>query len=124
QGIDIVEFTGLEEGGDHRPTFSTAVVAGKECVLAGQSQAPDRALDRVRVDLDTTVIEEPAEAVPVVEAIAERLGEFASLRHFGEARFEPRASSPRRWVSSAADGSCAASRATDHGSRPRCRRAA
>src|SRR5216683_5208936 len=40
-------------------------------------------------DLDTTVFEEAAQAVPVVETVGERFGELAALRHLGETVLEP-----------------------------------
>jgi hypothetical protein len=42
-------------------------VAGEKRLLAVKRQAADRALDRVGIDLDAAVVEEPGEAVPVVD---------------------------------------------------------
>jgi hypothetical protein len=47
-------------------------VAGEQGILSRQGQTSDRTLDRVGIDLDAAVIQEAAEAIPVVEAVAER----------------------------------------------------
>src|SRR6266849_4603426 len=89
QGIDGVEFAGLEKRGNHGPSCCAAIVAGEQCVFSCEGQTADRALDSVGIDLDTTVFEEAAQAVPVVENVGERFGELAALRHLGETVLEP-----------------------------------
>jgi hypothetical protein len=56
--VDGVELAGLHKRGDRRPVLGAKVVAGEEGVLAIERQAADRALDRVGIDLDATVVEE------------------------------------------------------------------
>jgi hypothetical protein len=44
--------------------FGPAVGSGKKCVLAGEREWADRALNHIGVDLDATIIEEQAEPGP------------------------------------------------------------
>src|SRR3954453_4016852 len=74
---------------DHGPSCRAAIVAGEQCVFPCQGQTADRTLDGGVVDLDAAVFEEAAQAVPMVEAIGERFGELAALRHPGETVLEP-----------------------------------
>ena len=76
-GIDAAQFAGLDQRRDRGPIFSAAVRAGEERVLAIESDGPDRTLDRVGVDFDAAVVEEPREALPMRQRIADRLGELA-----------------------------------------------
>jgi len=46
-GIDAGQLAGLDQRGDGGPMVRTAVGAGKECVLACQSERPDCAFDGV-----------------------------------------------------------------------------
>jgi hypothetical protein len=69
---------------------SDAVVAGEECIPACESQTAGRAPDRIGIDKDSTVVEEAAEALPVIEAVGEALGALRALEYRGKAYFEPR----------------------------------
>ena len=55
--------------------------------LSAPSSLP--AFHDVGVDLDATVVEEAAETLPVVQAVADRIGEGRALRDDGELLLEP-----------------------------------
>ena len=57
--------------------------------MNASSQRPDGALDRVGVELDAAVIEEPDQAVAVVQRVADRLGGRAAARQARQLRLEP-----------------------------------
>ena len=89
--MDVVEPAGADEGGQDGPVLPAAIGAGKEGVLAVEGNGTDGTLDRVGVGLEVAVVEEEGEAVPVLEGVADRLGE---PRLAGETRklpLEPRA---------------------------------
>jgi hypothetical protein len=88
--IDAVELAGFDQRGDDRPVFSAAVGTGEERILAIKGDGSDRALDRVGVDLDSAVGEEPGKALPTRERIADRLGEFTFLADEAELLAQPR----------------------------------
>src|SRR4029453_6541822 len=84
-----IELRRLEQRSDHCPTVGAAVGPGEEVVLAPQSHGPDGALDRIVVELDATVLEEPAQRRPACEGIADRFGEAAARRHLQELVLQP-----------------------------------
>jgi hypothetical protein len=57
-GFDAVEFAGLDQRTDDRPTVTTAVTACKQVVLATERHRADRALDRVGVEFDAAIVQE------------------------------------------------------------------
>jgi len=59
-------------------------------VLTAEGERADGALDDVGVDLDAAIVEEPGEAFPAAERIADRLGELALLAERLEPGPEPR----------------------------------
>jgi hypothetical protein len=67
-----IELRRLEQRSDHCPTVSTAVRPGEEVVLAPQNHGPDGSLDRIVVELDATVLDEPAQRRPARECVADR----------------------------------------------------
>ena len=71
-----------------------AVRACEERVLAVEGDRPDGALDHVAVDLDAAIIQEPGEALPPRECIADRLGELGFLADQHELQI-PREVAPR-----------------------------
>lgn len=73
--FDLVELAGLDEGGDHRPMLGTDVGAGEESVFAIQGNRPDRALDHVGVELNPAVVQEAQQPGPVLQRVADRLGD-------------------------------------------------
>ena len=83
--VDAVQLAGLDQRSDHRPVVAALVGAGEQCVFAIGRERADRTLDGVGVDLDAAVVEEPAEPVPAIQGIADRLGELALAAGAGEA---------------------------------------
>src|ERR1700675_4652648 len=81
--VDAVQFAALDERSDAGPVSRTLIVAGKKCVTAAEGNLPHSALDGIRIQLDAAVLEEMHQAVPVVEAVADRRGD---LRLGGDAR--------------------------------------
>jgi hypothetical protein len=55
--IDVVEFAGLNQGGEDGPVLGAAIGAGEEMVFAAEGERADGALDDVGVDLDAVVIQ-------------------------------------------------------------------
>jgi hypothetical protein len=86
--VDAVQFGGLDERGDDRPVVSAIIGSCEERVLAVERQWPDAALDGVGVQLDTSVAEEAAEAVPVAQCIADSLGEPTFAADLAEPHIE------------------------------------
>ena len=70
--FDANQRAGLDERGDHRPMFGTAVGAGEQGILSGQCKGVDGALDDVVVDLDAAVLEEQTQSLPARERVADR----------------------------------------------------
>lgn len=77
QGIDGIEPARLDKRGDGRPVLGSGVVPGEESILAIEGYGPDRSLDAIVVNLNTTVCQEDAKAVPKFGDIGEC---FAKLR--------------------------------------------
>jgi len=55
---------------------------GKKAILSRQTDGPHGALDTVVVELDTSVLKEPLQSVPVVQRIADRVGGRTAGRQF------------------------------------------
>jgi quercetin dioxygenase-like cupin family protein len=64
----------------------TVVMAGEQAIFSIQRDRAHRSLDTVSIHLDATVVEETHEAVPVLEAIADRLRGGALVRDGGLAQ--------------------------------------
>jgi hypothetical protein len=64
-------------------------MAGEQAIFSIQRDRAHRSLDTVSIHLDAAVVEETYEAVPVVEAIADRLRDGALLRDGGQPGLEP-----------------------------------
>ncbi len=88
-GFDGVELAGLDQRGDHAPVDAALIGAGEQGVLAIEGDRADRALDRVGVDLDATVVEEEAQPGPQLESVADGLGDAGAAGDFGELDVEP-----------------------------------
>jgi hypothetical protein len=58
-------------------------------ILAIQNKRTDASLDDVGVKLDAAVVEEPREPVPVVQGVADMLGDRRLARDAGELLLEP-----------------------------------
>ena len=88
--VDAAEFAVRDQSGDDGPVVSSAIGTGEERVLAVERNGSDRTFDGVGVDLDPTVIEEPGEAFPARECVADRLRELALLADERELCAQPR----------------------------------
>ena len=73
-GLDAVELCRSDEGTDCSPSVSAAIGASEHMVFAPERHGPDGAFDGVVVELDTTVVEEPAQRRPARERIADGVG--------------------------------------------------
>ena len=64
-GIDVAQLAGRDDGGKQRPIFRSDLMTGEERILPCQSHGSDGVFNRVGVELEPAVIEEPGEAIPV-----------------------------------------------------------
>ena len=62
-GLDAVQFTGLYQRSQDRPTFGAVIMTREESILAGKSLRAHRTLDDVGVELDAAVVKKAGEAV-------------------------------------------------------------
>lgn len=69
----------------------SAVATGHQMIRASERHRADCALDRVGVERDPIVVEEPREAIQVAERVADRLGERVACGQLAKLCFEPRA---------------------------------
>lgn len=90
-GFDGVKFGGFDEGSHGCPALAAAVTACEQMVLAAERDGSDGAFDRIGIELDAAILEEPAQALPAGERIAdgsaslpraESLGSCASNQSF------------------------------------------
>lgn len=88
-GLDAVELGSLDDGSDHGPVLRAAVGACEERVLAIEGDRADGALDHVGVQLDASVVEEPGQADPSRQGVADGFGQLALLADEGELFPEP-----------------------------------
>lgn len=57
-GLDVVKLAGFNQRTQHGPSMAAAVAAREEMIFSSQSNRTDRALNRVRVQLDAAVVQE------------------------------------------------------------------
>ena len=69
--VHVIEFAGANERCEQAPVFATCVVTGEQCVLATQSNWPDRVFHRIAVQLNMTIGEEGLQSSPVLRDIGE-----------------------------------------------------
>src|SRR5262249_43614846 len=79
-----------DERGDHRPMLGPGVGAGEQRMLAAERQGTDGPLDDVAVDLDASVVEEQAQALPAGQSVSDRLSELGLLAEELELVAQPR----------------------------------
>jgi len=73
----------------HAQLIRPLIVAGKKAVFAIEGYRPHRALDAIGIHLDTTIVEKAHQAVPVIEAVADHLGNLALVRDRDKPVLEP-----------------------------------
>ena len=66
EGLDGVDFAGLDQRGDAAPRDAAFIMAGEERVFAIEGYRADQVFDPVGVDLDAAVVQEGLQPVPVV----------------------------------------------------------
>src|SRR6202040_3243853 len=89
-GIGAVEFASLDERSDAGPVLRSLIMAGEERVLAIEHNRTDAAFDDVSIELDATVVEEKSQPLPMVQGIADGLGDQRFARDACELMFQPR----------------------------------
>jgi transposase-like protein len=87
--LDVAELTSLNERSDAGPIFRALIMPGKQRILAIENKRTDASLDDVGVKLDAAVVEELREPVPVVQGVADMLGDRRLARDAGELLLEP-----------------------------------
>jgi len=65
------------------------VVPREQMALASEGDGTDGAFDRISVEFDAAVVQEPGQGLPMAERIADRLGERAASGGLRELRFQP-----------------------------------
>lgn len=73
--VDVVELARLNQRSDTGPVFSPLVMPGEQRILAIEHERPDTALDNVRVKFDAAIVQEADETLPMIQAVAEFLGD-------------------------------------------------
>jgi hypothetical protein len=87
--LHAIDFGGLDEGGDDAPVAAPFVMTGKQRVFSCQGQRADQVLNGIGVDLDTPVLQEDLEPLPVAGDIAEFLAETGFGRDPSPLLIEP-----------------------------------
>src|SRR6201996_8938572 len=78
--LDAVQLAGFDERSDETPGSRSLIMACEQSILAIQSDWANGSLDRVAIDFDGAVIEEPRQPCTALETIADDFGHFAALR--------------------------------------------
>src|SRR6516225_2482067 len=87
--VDAAELAGLDQRGNAGPVRRALIMPGEECILSVENQRTDASLDNVGIKLDAAVVEEPREPVPMVQGVANVLGNGPLGRDTGELLLEP-----------------------------------
>ena len=88
-GLDVIEFGGSDERGDHGPAVTTSIGSGEEMVLAAERDRSNGTLNGIVVELDATVIEEAAKRRPARKGVADRFCQAAVRRNTTKLLLEP-----------------------------------
>src|SRR3954464_10568025 len=73
--IDAMQFAGLDQRGEHGPVFCPFVAASEQSIFSVESNRAHASLDGIGVDLDAAVVEETQQPLPLIEAVANGLGD-------------------------------------------------
>ncbi len=87
--IDVARLAIGDEAGEQRPVFRADLVSGKECILPSKSNFSDLVFDRVGVQFQAAVPQEPRQAGPVRQGIAYVFGQLGGFRDARELCFKP-----------------------------------
>ena len=71
-GIDIVQFRGVDQRRQDRPSLASGIGPGEQSVLPAQRDRTDAALDGVVVDLHPAIGQEHRQSLPMTERVADR----------------------------------------------------
>ena len=74
EGLDAIEFAGLDEGVEGRCPFATGVIAGKEIILAADGHAPQGSFHGVVVDTESSFLKIQDQRRPTSQCIVDGLG--------------------------------------------------
>lgn len=88
--VDVVELAGGDDRGQQSPVFCPDFMTGEESVFPGQADWPDGILDRVGVEFETPIFEEAGQPLPMIERIADILGERRTAGDHRQLLLEPR----------------------------------
>ena len=87
--VDATELAGLDERGDAGPILRALIMPGEERILAIKNNRADASFDNVGVELDAAIVEEPREPLPMVQGVADVLGDGGLGRDADELLLEP-----------------------------------
>src|SRR5262249_30223437 len=87
--VDAIELAALDERRNTGPILSPVIMAREQCILAVQNKRANASLDDVGVEFDAAVIEKPREPVPMVQGVADVLGDRRLGRDARELLLEP-----------------------------------
>ena len=87
--IDAGELASLDQRSDAGPVLRALIMARKQRILAIENDRANAAFDDVGVELDSAVIEEPRKPIPVVQGVADVLGDGRLGRDARELLLEP-----------------------------------
>jgi len=73
--LDAAELAGLDQRSDAGPVLRALIMPREQCIFAIEDKRADASLDDVGVEFDAAIVEEPREPVPVVQGVANVLGD-------------------------------------------------
>lgn len=88
-GFDVVELTGRNQRAGDSPTMPAAFAAGEQMVLAAERHRPDRAFDRIGVELNAAIMQVSRQPLPARERVRDRFGKRAAARDERKLRLQP-----------------------------------
>src|SRR3954452_9289963 len=94
---DVVEIAGSDDRSEQGPVFGSDLMTGEERIFSAQADWPDGVLDRVGVELEAPVFEEAGQTLPVIERVADVLGERRTAGDHRQLFFEPRLQRGYHW---------------------------
>ena len=74
--VDLVQLTGLDQGGDGGPVLGAAIRACEQSIFPVERDGADGAFDGVVVELDAAIIDEARQAFPARQSVADGFGEL------------------------------------------------
>src|SRR6476620_9306293 len=95
--VDAVQFAGFDERGDAGPVLGALIVTGEERIFAIEDNGTDSSLDGIGIELDATVVEEAGEPVPMMQGVADGIGDDGLARDPRELELEPRPQPDDKW---------------------------